>query len=293
MGYPPRLYQLIRHPVVWIGQLLLFFERRLNSPHYDSARIKKLAGIFIMLIIIVISGTVAILIEDMLGAPAVVIAMASLFATRSLYQHVSSVKDGLQESLAKGREAVAKIVGRDVERLDAHGVSRAAIESLAESFCDGVVAPFFYAVIFGLPGLAIYKTINTADSMIGHKDERYMDFGWAAAKIDDLANYIPARLAALLLVVASQNRKNSWWIVRQDAHRHDSPNAGWPEAAMAGGLGLALAGDVSYEGQVHIKPFIGDGRRDADEKDIGRALALYKRANIMLVVCALILAVLV
>jgi adenosylcobinamide-phosphate synthase len=174
---------------------------------------------------------------------------------------------------------VGAIVGRDTAALDEGGISRAAIESLAESFCDGVTAPAVWLLVLGLPGVWIYKAINTADSLIGHREERWRAFGWAAARADDLLNLIPARLSALLICLAGGG---GWRILRRDAGKHASPNAGWPEAAMAGVLGLRLAGPIAYDGVLHDKPWIGDGARAPSSLDIRRALRLYLGACALL-----------
>jgi len=219
---------------------------------------------------------------------------ASLIAQRSLYRHVAEVAKGLeQDGLSGGREAVAMIVGRDPESLDEHGVSRAAIESLAENFSDGVVAPAFWLAIGGLPGIALYKAINTADSMIGHKSDKYRAYGWAAARLDDLVNLPASRLSALLLIIASRLTKGAsalcaFAAVERDAGRHRSPNAGWPEAAMAGALGLRLAGPRRYGESWVDDAWMGDGRAEANAEDIRKALALYKLACLILGIAALL-----
>ncbi|HEV2624475.1 MAG TPA: CobD/CbiB family cobalamin biosynthesis protein, partial [Xanthobacteraceae bacterium] len=206
---------------------------------------------------------------------------------RSLHRYVANVASAMGEGLDVGRQAVSHIVGRDTAGLDRAGVARAAIESLAENFSDGIVAPVFWLVVAGLPGAALYKAINTADSMIGHRTPRYADFGWAAARLDDLVNLPASRFAALLLILASVLRNDAsagaaWRAVRRDAARHRSPNAGYPEAAMAGALGLSLAGPRFYAG-IHVEDaFMGDGRREAEAKDIRRALALYRCADAIL-----------
>ena len=171
------------------------------------------------------------------------------------------------------------IVGRDTAALDENGVARAAIESLAESFCDGVAAPLFWLLLLGLPGVWAYKAVNTADSLIGHREARWRAFGWAAARFDDLLNWIPARLAGALICLAGGG---GWRILRRYARKHASPNAGWPEAAMAGVLGLRLAGPVAYDGVVHDKAWIGDGDNAAGGDEIDRALAIYLRACLLL-----------
>jgi adenosylcobinamide-phosphate synthase len=214
---------------------------------------------------------------------------STLIAQRSLHQHVARVADALDNvGLASGREAVSHIVSRDTKALDEAGVARAAIESLAENFSDGVVAPVLWMIIAGLPGAAIYKAVNTADSMIGHRTARFQAFGWAAARFDDLLNLPASRLSALLIIAAAAATKGTsasaaWRAVRRDARHHRSPNAGYPEAAIAGALGLALAGPRSYAG-VHVDDaFMGNGRHAAKTNDIRAALRLYRRADAILI----------
>jgi adenosylcobinamide-phosphate synthase len=224
---------------------------------------------------------------------------SALVAQKSLDAHVSAVASALEkEGLDAGRRAVAAIVGRDPERLDAAGVARAAIESLAENFSDGVVAPLFWLTVAGLPGALVYKAINTADSMIGHKSERYRAFGWAAARTDDVANLPASRLAALWLCLAATVAPNASFqgaarTVWRDARKHRSPNAGWPEAAMAGALGLRLAGPRVYGGETVIDQWMGSGRAEAEAGDIRRALLVYRVACLLqgLVVAGLAAAV--
>jgi adenosylcobinamide-phosphate synthase len=230
------------------------------------------------------------------GLPLVAVLASTLLAQRSLHRHVADAAAALDdEGLGGGRRAVARIVGRDTAALDQAGVARAAIESLAENFSDGVVAPVFWLVIAGLPGAALYKAINTADSMIGHRTPRYAAFGWAAARLDDLVNLPASRLTALLLVAAAAvSSKNAaghaWRAVLRDASKHRSPNAGYPEAAMAGALGLSLAGPRTYGGVRVDDAFMGDGRRAANAADIRRALKLYRRADAILLALIAILA---
>jgi adenosylcobinamide-phosphate synthase len=222
-----------------------------------------------------------------------------LLAQRSLHKHVADVADALDKrGIASARTALSRIVGRDSESLDAAGIARAAIESLAENFSDAIVAPVLWMAIAGLPGAALYKAINTADSMIGHRTTRYADFGWAAARLDDLVNVPASRLAALLLAAAAGLSKNTsasaaWRAVRRDAARHRSPNAGFPEAAMAGALGLSLAGPRIYDGVRVEDAMMGDGRRDADAADIRRALALFRRADAILIALLAVATVLI
>jgi adenosylcobinamide-phosphate synthase len=221
------------------------------------------------------------------GFLALALLTASLPAQRSLDRHVRAVADALdREGLAAGRRAVSQIVGRNPEALDEAAVARAAIESLAENFSDGVVAPLLWTAIGGLAGGALYKAVNTADSMIGHRSERHLAFGWAAARLDDLVNLPASRLSALWLVLAATIPPRSspaaaWRALWRDAGRHRSPNAGWPEAAMAGALGLRLAGPRVYGAETVDDAFIGEGRAAAGAADIRRALALYRRGCLL------------
>jgi adenosylcobinamide-phosphate synthase len=223
------------------------------------------------------------------GTVLVALAASTLLAQRSLHRHVANVATALEkEGLSAARQAVSHIVGRDTAVLDATGVARAAIESLAENFSDAIVAPVLWMVIAGLPGAALYKAINTADSMIGYRTPRYAAFGWAAARLDDLVNLPASRLAALLVIMAAGVQKDTvvaaaWRTLWRDAPRHRSPNAGYPEAAMAGALGLSLAGPRVYGGIRVDDATMGDGRRDATAADIRRALALYRCSDAILI----------
>jgi adenosylcobinamide-phosphate synthase len=209
---------------------------------------------------------------------------SSLLAQRSLHSHVVAVAEALEKGgVIAGREAVGRIVGRDTQDLDEASVSRAAVESLAESFSDGVVAPLLWMAIAGLPGVIAYKAINTADSMIGHKSAQYVDFGWAAARTDDLVNLPAARLSAVwlalgALAVPGLSPGGAVATAWRDAAKHDSPNAGWPEAAMAGALGVRLMGPRAYDGEVVAHVWMGDGRSDLKAADIRTALRLYRAA---------------
>ncbi len=293
-GYPDRLYRRIGHPVTWIGALIDLAERGWNLPQRAASE-RRAAGIRLICVLVLVAGGVAlglqIAIESvlpMLPSSIVLGLLASTaLAQRSLDKHVSGVASALeQEGLAAGRKAVSEIVGRDPDALDEAGVSRAAIESLAENFSDGVVAPLFWLVVAGLPGAAIYKAINTADSMIGHKSERYRAFGWAAARLDDVVNLPASRLAALWLVAAAAltpdaSARGALRAVGHDARRHHSPNAGWPESAMAGALGLRLAGPRAYGGKTIEDHWMGDGRADLSAADICAALRLYRVACVL------------
>ena len=300
VGYPDRLVRSIGHPVTWIGRLIRALERNCNSDTATPAR-RRALGLITVLLIVSIVAVVALAIERGLlllpfGLIGVGVLASALIAQRSLHEHVARVADALDKTgVTGGREAVSHIVGRDVAVLDVAGVARAAIESLAENFSDGVVAPVFWMLIAGLPGAAVYKAVNTADSMIGHRTPRYQAFGWAAARVDDLLNLPASRLSAFLIIAAATvtpraSASGAWRAVRRDAGRHRSPNAGYPEAAMAGALGLALAGPRSYGGVRVDDALMGDGRRAADAGDIRAALGLYRRADGLLIALVGVLA---
>lgn len=284
-GYPAWLLRRIGHPVMWAGAGIAWLDRTLNSG--SARRVKGVAAVMCLLLGAGLPawGLQAAALHWLprpLSIAVLAVAASSLLAQRSLWQHVAAVADGLGHGLAEGRVAVAHIVGRDPESLDQPGVARAAIESLAENFSDGVVAPALWCALLGLPGLAIYKAVNTADSMIGHRTPLHAEFGWAAARLDDLVNLPASRLAALLLALASGRRfgpaSRAVW---RDAGGHRSPNAGWPEAAMAGALGLSLAGPRIYGDLLVADAFMGDGRREAGAADIRRALRLYRAACVV------------
>ena len=300
VGYPNRLVRSIGHPVTWIGRLIRALERNCNSDTATPAR-RRALGLITVLLIVSIVAVVTLVIERGLlllpfGLIGVGVLASALIAQRSLHEHVARVADALDKTgVTGGREAVSHIVGRDVAVLDVAGIARAAIESLAENFSDGVVAPVFWMLIAGLPGAAVYKAVNTADSMIGHRTPRYQAFGWAAARLDDLLNLPASRLSAFLIIAAATvtpraSASGAWRAVRRDAGRHRSPNAGYPEAAMAGALGLALAGPRSYGGVRVDDALMGDGRRAADAGDIRAALGLYRRADGLLIALVGVLA---
>lgn len=293
-GYPQWLYRAVGHPVSWIGDLLAWCERRWNRGHESFSR-RRVAGTIVILGCLAVVAAISVgfvhMAYRLLGAPfafvVVAIAASALIAQRSLYSHVAAVADALElGDIGNGRIAVSMIVGRDTTVLDEHGVARAAIESLSENFSDGIVAPVFWLVIGGLPGAALYKTVNTADSMIGHKNDRYLAFGWASARLDDLANLPASRLTALLICGAAAldrdaDAAGAWRAVWSDAGLHKSPNAGWPEAAMAGALCLRLAGPRVYGGSIVDDHWMGNGRREAGGGDIRRALRLYRKACVL------------
>ncbi len=290
VGYPDILFRLIRHPVVWIGTLIAALDHGFNNPVLSAGH-RRLRGVLALLFILglvfgaglALQYVAMIWLGRWLGVVVLAVVGSSLLAQRSLYAHVAAVAVGLEtDGLAGGRAAVSRIVGRNPERLDEAGVVRAAIESLAENFSDGVVAPVFWGAVLGLPGMAAYKAVNTADSMIGHRTPRHEAFGWASARLDDGVNLPASRLSALFLLVAALLMRADWRAgvraVRRDAGHHRSPNAGWPEAAMAGALGLRLAGPRVYGDTLVRDGWMGDGRAAATVADLRRALALFRLA---------------
>ncbi|MFC5386434.1 adenosylcobinamide-phosphate synthase CbiB [Aquamicrobium segne] len=293
-GYPDWLFRILGHPVTWIGRLISLLDRHLNRPSFSAAA-RRANGVLALILIVLVPAGIALGVQTLLGAdvPGFILTalLASfLLAQRSLHQHVEAVATALESGgLQAGRKAVSMIVGRDPEQLDEAAVCRAAIESLAENFADGIVAPAFWLGLGGLAGGVAYKAANTADSMIGHRTLRHENFGWAAARFDDLVNLPASRLAGLLLVGAAflmpqANPRASWRTIRHDAKKHRSPNAGWPESAMAGALGLALAGPRIYGGVQVEDAFIGEGgRRDLNAHDIRCALRLYRLADMLLI----------
>lgn len=273
IGYPGWLHRRIPHPVAWIAALISALERRWNHP----GRARKILGVLTLVVIVAASASLGLFITQLApripygGVVVTLIATLGL-AQRSLFDHVAAVIRAFNAGdLPGARTAVGCIVGRDVAQLDESGVSAAALESLAESFNDGVVAPAFWLFVGGLPGLFAYKAVNTADSMIGHMEPKWRDFGWAAARTDDLLNLIPARLAGGLIAMAG---RGGWGTMFRDAGKHASPNAGWPEAAMAGALKVELGGAASYDGVMHARPTFGVGPRPTPH-DLGRGLMIF------------------
>jgi len=321
LGDPGWLWRRVPHPVVLMGRLIGWLDMALNRGEWE--RLKRLGGVAALAVLVAATGAVAaalhwLLAGHWLGLAAEIMLVAILLAQRSLYEHVRRVRDAFKAfsgkvdtgfasenatrqsvrapfrfnrngkgsslgGLPAARETVSMIVGRDPETLDEAGVCRAAIETTAENFSDGVVAPAVWYLVGGLPGIAVYKAVNTADSMIGHRTPRHAAFGWAAARLDDLLNLIPARLSGLLIVTAAvlthANARGAWSAMRRDARHHRSPNAGWPEAAMAGALGVALAGPRRYAGgPVDDAWMNAGGRADARPEDISAALRLFVAA---------------
>jgi adenosylcobinamide-phosphate synthase len=287
IGWPAGLYRAVGHPIGLFARLIEACEQAWNRPALRFA-LQRMLGIVTMGLLIALAGGGAWALQHALmsslgtiGWVACALLAFPALAQRSLDDHVRSVAQALEDSdLATARTAVGMIVGRDTGRLDEAGVSRAAIESLAESFCDGVAAPLFWLLAFGLPGIWAYKAINTADSLIGHREERWRAFGWAAARTDDLANLVPARLGGVLICLTAGKGWTTMW---RDAGKHASPNAGWTEAAIAGALRLRLAGPITYDGVSHDKDWIGlEGSDDARAADVRRALRIYRRACLLL-----------
>ena len=284
VGWPSKLHARIGHPVVWIGALIGFCDTTLNK---GSPSARRFMGTATLVIVLFVSAGLAALLASLLpggwiGVIATGILAWPFIAARSLHEHVAAVADPqINGDLDGARFAVSMIVGRNPETLDSEAINRAALESLAENASDGVVAPLFWGVIFGLPGLVAYKALNTADSMIGHRNERYEDFGWAAARLDDLANLIPARLTAVLIALATGRFAKVLSITRRDARYHRSPNAGWPETAMASGLGIRLSGPRNYDGQPTDDPYLNADAPDPLPADITLGLRLYRRAMLI------------
>lgn len=290
-GYPDSVYRRIGHPVSWTGVLIGWCDRAWNSEalSYDERRWRGVAVLALLLALSILSGwaITAVLAHFFHGIVVLLLSGAvgsSMLAQRSLYAHVAAVASALEsDGIDAGRRAVSMVVGRDTRALDEAAVSRAAIESLAENFSDGVVAPLFWMAVAGLPGAIAYKTVNTADSMIGHKSERHLAFGWASARFDDLINLPASRLSAFWLVLAASlspglSAPRAVQVVSRDARHHRSPNAGWPEAAMAGALGIQLSGPRIYDGVEVAERWVGDGRSVLTADDIRAALELYRAA---------------
>lgn len=280
LGYPDALHRRIPHPVVWVGSLLTQMDRTWNA---GSAAAQRWAGVGVVLLLIGLAVMFGVALEMVLsgwlGLALMILIATTGFAQRSLYLHVRTVLEYLEKGdLVAARQAVSKIVGRDTANLDERGVASATTESLAESFCDGIVAPAFWFLIAGLPGLFVFKAMSTADSQIGHLDDRYRYFGWAAARCDDVMNFIPARISGVLICLAGMG---GWRIMIRDARKHLSPNAGWSEAAMAGTLNVQMGGGAAYEGEWIARATLGEGERPG-RADLKSGLTVYFRACLLL-----------
>ncbi|MDH6261981.1 adenosylcobinamide-phosphate synthase CbiB [Bradyrhizobium sp. BR13661] len=286
-GWPSQLFARIGHPVTWLGRLIAAIDAGWNRAS-DPPAFRRATGTAGALVVIVLSVVCGWLLQSMFPSGWIRIALVGIFAwplvaLRSLHDHVAAVANPLLGGdIAAARGAVSRIVGRDPAALDEAGIARAAIESLAENTSDGIVAPVFWGAVFGLPGILGYKAINTLDSMIGHRSERHEAFGWAAARIDDVANFIPARLTGFLFVLLAPRRSEALSCMTRDARRHRSPNAGWPEAAMAGALGVRLSGPRIYHGKTTDEPWLNEGARDPHPADIVGGLTIYRRAMLLL-----------
>ncbi|MFK4003511.1 adenosylcobinamide-phosphate synthase CbiB [Qipengyuania sp. NPDC077563] len=281
-GWPDALDKRIGHPVRWFGWLVGRTERFSNRESFGRTVRIFLGGITTVVLVVIVScagiALQAVLPQGWAGYLLQSVIAASLIATRSLYDHVAAVASAFSENgLPAAREALSMIVGRETRSLDEHGIARAAIESLAENTSDGIIAPVFWGALFGLPGLFAYKAINTLDSMIGHRSPRFEAYGKVAARLDDLANLVPARLTGLLFCLVSCSHR-SIEVMLRDASRHRSPNAGWPEAAMAGALGTRLSGPRHYGDSTANEPWLNAEGRDPSMADLAQALALYRYA---------------
>ena len=280
-GWPNWLYIKVGHPVTWIAILINFFDTWLNKPKNNSFS-KKFGGLTTVFIIV---GSVTVLshfIQEYLDHGLTKIIFIAVLcwpflAIKSMYEHVKRVYDELKNNnIQKARQEVSMIVGRDTSQMTEEEIVRSCIESLAENTSDGIIAPLFWGGLFGLPGIVFYKTVNTLDSMIGYKTLKYKDFGWASARLDDLINVIPSRITCFLFALASNKPRQVLKISFQNARNHRSPNAGWPESAMAGALNIRLSGPRKYENRLSNEPWINSTGLPSKTKNILDALAIYK-----------------
>ena len=307
IGDPKSVYRTIPHPAQMMGWVINYLDTRLND-ELDEPKSQRIKGGSAVIIILALATSIGMGLLFLLsiipyGWILEALLLSTMIASRSLYQHVIAVASALKNNgVDDARSAASEIVGRDTKNLDSNGIARAAIESLSENFSDGVVAPVFWAAIFGLPGALAYKMLNTADSMIGHKNDRYLHFGWAAARLDDLANFFPARLSAFFLCIAAfiwgqHEAKRSWIAIKHDARKHLSINSGYPESAMAGALNLRLAGPREYGDQTTKDEWIGISNEgstaEASNEDISKGLLLYVNACILLTAVIVFLTVFV
>jgi adenosylcobinamide-phosphate synthase len=299
-GYPEAIHRHIGHPVEWIGRLLVKLETRFFDAGAApmQARLRGIAALLALLLITTVPAMAiaSLLSYGSLGWIIEALLATALIAQHSLHEHVSAVGKGLDISMNEGRKAVAKIVGRDPAALDESGIAKAALESLAENTSDGIVAPVLWYALLGLPGIVAYKAINTADSMIGHKSERYLYFGWAAARLDDLVNLPASRLTGLLFAAAAawtdrERGRTALQTMWRDAPKHQSPNAGWPESALAASLGVKFGGPRRYDGNLVDLPWMGEGRTSLNRDDIRRGLRLYATAMTFLFLSAVLSAI--
>ena len=286
LGEPVWIWSKIPHPTVLMGRIIKWCELK-----YNNGINRKNKGILFIAFMVIFLAIFGYLIERLpFSAIWKILIVSILLSHKSLPEHVTAVSLGLQKNLSQGRTAVAMIVGRDTANLAETDIARSAIESAAENFSDGIIAPLFWFLIGGLPGILIYKFVNTSDSMIGYKNIQYNQFGWAAARLDDLLNWIPARLSGLLICIVHQNNSalNIMW---RDAKLHRSPNAGWPESAMAGVLDVSISGPRSYEGVIKNYPFVNvDGKKKLTAVDIDNAVdVLWRSWGGLVLGCGIIL----
>lgn len=283
MGWPDAIYRRIGHPVTWIGALIRRLDTAMNR-EIDTDLTRRILGVLAAMITVSVAALAGFVVQFLLpggwlGALCIGVLAWPLVALRSMHDHVAAVaKPLIAGDLDGARYAVSMIVGRDPSVLDTAGVARAGLESLAENTSDGIIAPLFWGAIFGLPGIAAYKAINTLDSMIGHRTPRHNAFGWASARIDDLVNLAPARLTGVLFAVASDRPRASLSVMWHDASQHRSPNAGWPESALAGALNIRLSGPRVYHDHIADEPWLNGVAPDPVPQDIARGLSLYRRA---------------
>lgn len=271
LGEPKWLWLRVPHPIVLVGRIINALDKKFNKDEYFSPNMRKINGAIVLLTLIIFGGILGFFaahLPDFLHS----IIVAILIAHHSLCTHVRAVGKALaHDDVALARKNSSAIVGRDMQHAAPPEISRAAIESAAENLSDGVIAPIFWFLIAGLPGLFVYKIVNTADSMIGYKNARYAHFGWATARFDDVLNWVPARLSAALLAIAFFARV-PFLTICSEARKHRSPNAGWPEAVMAFGLGIALSGPRRYDGHLSNDPFVNPAGKSANHHDISRSV---------------------
>ncbi len=282
-GDPERL----PHPIVWFGKMISWGEHRLNRGRHRMAKGAVMSIAYILLVFFVLWGLIRLVPNAILWCVLNTIIVFYCLAGTTLIREVRNVFLALDESLEAGRKQVARIVGRDTSQLTAQEVRTAALETLAENLSDGVIAPLFWLALLGVPGMAAYKMVNTLDSMIGYRTERYKDFGCWAARIDDIANYIPARLTAVLMVIAS-GKPSLLKFVWRNGRKHASPNSGYPEAALAGALDCRFGGPHYYFGELFDKPFIGDNDRELTTADMRRAVHINRIAEVMMIVLVIV-----
>ncbi len=282
-GDPERL----PHPIVWFGKMISWGEHRLNRGQHRMAKGAVMSIAYILLVFFVLWGLIRLVPNAILWCVLNTIIIFYCLAGTTLIREVRNVFLALDESLEAGRKQVARIVGRDTSELTAQEVRTAALETLAENLSDGVIAPLFWLAVLGVPGMVAYKMVNTLDSMIGYRTERYKDFGCWAARIDDIANYIPARLTAVLMVIAS-GKPSLLKFVWRNGRKHASPNSGYPEAALAGALDCRFGGPHYYFGELFDKPFIGENERDLTTADMLKAVRINRIAEVMMIALVIV-----